>query len=106
LYDALEVVPEADVMDACSDPKRTVSYPVYFVTRMDPTNAYHHFEEVNNLFAALWMYPHQELLQQVWRGRAGSFKTATSGRDRIRTAEGGARGNGASKAIPNPIILH
>ncbi|GLC42072.1 hypothetical protein PLESTM_001282900 [Pleodorina starrii] len=64
LYGALEAAPEPEVMDACSDPRRTVSYPVYFVTRMDPTNAFHHFEEVNNLFAALWMYPHKELLQQ------------------------------------------
>ncbi|GLI62329.1 hypothetical protein VaNZ11_004936 [Volvox africanus] len=64
LYGALKAVPEAEIVDVCSNPRRTVSYPVYFVTRMDPTNAYHHFEEVNNLFAALWIFPHKELLQQ------------------------------------------
>ncbi|KAG2437326.1 hypothetical protein HXX76_005983 [Chlamydomonas incerta] len=63
-YDALATAPAADVSAACADPRRTVSYPVYFVTRMDPTNAYHHFEEVMNFFAAMYMYPHKELLQQ------------------------------------------
>lgn len=64
LYNALAEAPEADVNGACQDPKRSVTRPVYFVTRMDPTNAYHHFEEVVNFFAALWMYPRKDLLEQ------------------------------------------
>lgn len=71
LYDALATAPAADVNAACADPRRTVSYPVYFVTRMDPTNAYHHFEEVMNFFAAMYIYPHKELLQQVGAAAGG-----------------------------------
>ncbi|KAG2485951.1 hypothetical protein HYH03_015395 [Edaphochlamys debaryana] len=64
LHDALDEVPEAQLDAACSDPARTVDYPVYFVTRMDPTNAFHHFEEVVNFFSALLMYDDKELLKK------------------------------------------
>ncbi|KXZ45728.1 hypothetical protein GPECTOR_51g714 [Gonium pectorale] len=64
LYDALTSAPASEVDAACADPARSVPYPVYFVTRMDPTNAFHHFEEVVNFFASIAIFPHKELLQQ------------------------------------------
>ncbi|GFR47622.1 hypothetical protein Agub_g9361 [Astrephomene gubernaculifera] len=64
LYDALTAAPADEVEATCSDPRRTVPHPVYFMTRMDTTNAFHHFEEIVNFFAALWLFPDKQLLQQ------------------------------------------
>jgi len=47
-------LPESE-MSACKDPLRMVNHPVWFMSRWDPTNHWHHWEDLITMFLELLM---------------------------------------------------